>query len=246
MEYREFAGRSGRRAALRGIVAAALTSLALSAPAAHAQQEKQPAQKQQGQQQQGQQQAAPQNSWVKLCQDQERVKDGAISTTEICLTHHERLSSVNGMVLVSAAVRKIEGIDKETLMVLVPLGVALPPGLQVIVDDNKPIPLRFTFCHVGGCTAETVAKPEIIESLKKGTQLKVLALNNQGKTVAFPVPLEGFTKAYAGPPVDTEQYQQARKELMQLIRKRQIELAKKAKEENGKKEGAAAPAQKKQ
>jgi len=233
MEYREFAGRSGRRAALRGILALALAGLVLSAPAARAQQQGQ------NQQQQSQQPAEPQNSWVKLCQEQETVKDGAVSSTKICLTHHERLSSENGMVLVSAAIRNISGMDKETLMVLVPLGVALPPGIQVVIDDNKPIPLRFTFCHVGGCTAEAEAKPEMIQSFKKGNQLRVLALNNRGKTVAFPVPLDGFTKAYDGPPVDTEKYQAARKELMQLIRKRQIELAKKAKEEDQQKEGQA-------
>lgn len=245
MEYRKLVRPGGGHAALRRILGAALAGLALTMPAAHAQQQGQPAQ--QGQQpapQQGQQQtAAPQNSWVKICQDQETVQDGAVSKTEICLTHHERLSSVNGMVLVSAAIRKISGADKEQLMVLVPLGVALPPGIQLVIDDDKPIPLRFTFCHVGGCTAEVVAEKEMIEKFKMGKELKVLALNNQGKTVAFPVPLEGFTKAYEGEPVDTAKYQAARKELMELIRKRQVELAKKAREEQGQnKEGAAAPA----
>lgn len=241
MEYRTLARRNSARSALCGLLAA-VAGLALSAPAANAQQQgQQPAN--QGQQNQ---QAAPQNSWVKICQDQETVKDGAVSTTKICLTHHERLSSVNGMVLVSAAIRNISGVENESLMVLVPLGVALPPGVQIVIDDNKPIPLRFTFCHVGGCTAEAPAKQEVIDSFKKGKELKVLALNNQGKTVAFPVPLNGFTKAYDGEPVDTEKYQAARKELMQLIRKRQIELAKKAKEEGGNKEGATPPAPKQQ
>jgi invasion protein IalB len=230
---------SGGRLRARSCFLAALAAFVLSAP--HAAQ----AQQQQQQPAPQAQQAVPtkqgggeaQNSWVKLCQEQETVQDGVVKPVEVCLTHHERLSAVNGMVLVSVALRKIAGQENEHLMVLVPLGVALPPGLQVVVDGGEPIELKFTFCHVGGCTAEAVANESIVESFKKGKELKVLALNNTGKTVAFPVPLKGFTKAYTGEPVDSEKYHEARKQLMQRIRERQLELAKKAGEGEDGEEG---------
>ena len=59
----------------------------------------------------------PQDSaWVKLCEKANEVtkdKDGKDEKKEvnICLTHHERLDGKSGMVLVSAAVRQIEGRD---------------------------------------------------------------------------------------------------------------------------------------
>lgn len=216
------------------IFAAALAAFVLSAP--HVAQAQQQQQQQQKQPDPRSQQAVPtkrgngesQNSWVKLCQNQETVQEGVVKPVEVCLTHHERLSAVNGMVLVSVALRKIAGQENEHLMVLVPLGVALPPGLQVVVDDSEPIELDFTFCHVGGCTAEAPASESVVESFKKGKELKVLALNKTGKTVAFPVPLTGFTKAYNGDPVDSKKYHEARKQLMKRIRERQLELAKKA------------------
>jgi hypothetical protein len=41
------------------------------------------------------------------------------------------------MVLVSAAIREIEGNPKKSLMIMVPLGMALPPGLRAAVYTNE-------------------------------------------------------------------------------------------------------------
>lgn len=228
LQSKKISGAIRRGMQIRVALSAAIVAGALAfTPAAYAQQPAQPAQP--AQPKPAQAKKKPQNTWVKLCQDQQSVNAGVITKTKICLTHHERLSAANGRVLVSVAIRNIQRQDKEALMVLVPLGVALAPGLQVIVDDNKPVPLKFSFCHVGGCSAEAEATKEIVANLKKGNQLKVLAINNAGKTIAFPVPLTGFTKAYDGGPVDAKKYHEARKKLMALIQKRHAELAKKAK-----------------
>lgn len=191
---------------------------------------------QQGQGQPQGQQAKPQgksSSWFKLCDSTKGE-----NPRNICLTHHERIDSNTGMVLVSVAVRKIEGQEKENLMVMVPLGMAIPPGLQIRVDEQKPIPLNYSFCYAQGCTAEAEATDEIVQKLKKGEKLVVAAINLKGRPVGFPVPLNGFTKAYEGEPVDKEKYNAARKQLMEKIRRRQQELAKKAAEDAANKQGA--------
>jgi invasion protein IalB len=187
--------------------------------------------------------AAEQSAWVKLCEKAPSLTEPK-KELNVCLTHHERLDGNTGMVLVSAAIRKVEGQDKEALMVMVPLGMALPPGVQVKVDEKEPVKLQFTLCHAAGCTAEGEATAAVIEQMKTGKQVVVAAINLAGKAIGFPVPLTGFDKAYAGPPVDNEKYKEARKRLMSAIRERQIEMAKKAKEEAAAKQagGAAAPA----
>ncbi len=184
------------------------------------------------------------SAWVKLCEKAPSLAEPK-QELGVCLTHHERLDGNTGMVLVSAAIRHVEGQDKEALMVMVPLGMALPPGVQVKVDDKEPIKLQFTLCHAAGCTAEGEATKAVLDEMKTGKQLVVAAINLAGKAIGFPVPLTGFDKAYAGPPVDNEKYKEARKRLMSAIRERQIEMAKKAKEESDAKQasgGATAPA----
>jgi len=193
------------------------------------------------------------NAWVKLCEKaslNRRGKDGKEVKEEknICLTHHERLDGNTGAVLVSAAIREVDGSNKKSLMIMVPLGMAIPPGIRAAVyskdqwakaaknekiDEKtlKPVELRFSLCHAAGCTAETVATKEILDQMKTGGGIMVIAMNAAAKPVGFPVPLAGFTEAHKGKPVDNKEYAEARGRLMAQIRKRQAEAMEKAKAE---------------
>jgi invasion protein IalB len=218
-----------------------------------------------------------QSAWVKLCEKapfKHEGKDGKQVEEEknICLTHHERLDGNTGMVMVSAALREVEGSEKKAFMVMVPLGMAIPPGLRAAIytkeqwekaaknekiDEKtlKPIELKFSICHAAGCTAETEATKEILDQMNTGGGIMVLAMNAAAQPVGFPVPLEGFVEAHNGKPVDNKEYAKARGQLMAQIRQRQAERAEKFKEEQMKKLPApppgvanaapAAPAQKK-
>jgi invasion protein IalB len=213
-------------------------------------------------------QGAQQSAWVKLCEKATAVakdKDGKESKKDlnICLTHHERLDGNTGMVLVSAAVRQVEGQDKQHFMVMVPLGMLIQPGMrasiypkdlweQVQKDEKidesklKSLKLGYTLCHAAGCTAEVEAPPELINDLRASGGLVILAINPAGQAVGFPVPLYGFDQAYAGNPVDNKQYGEARKALMQQIAQRQQELFEEQKKQQaaGQAPAAAPPAKK--
>ena len=185
---------------------------------------------------------ANQSAWVKLCEKATLKKNDKEEKLDICLTHHERLDGNTGMVIVSAALREVQGNPKKHLMVMVPLGVALPAGLQIKIDEDKePTKLTYTICHPGGCTAEVEASDEIVNKLKKGKQLMVAAMNVAAKPIFLPVPLTGFEPTLAGKPVDPEVYGKARAQLMQQIEQRQIEMLNKA-EEDAKKGVGAPPA----
>lgn len=211
----------------------------------------------------------PPSAWVKLCEKATAInkqKDGKEEKkdVDICLTHHERLDGNTGMVLVSAAVRQVTGQDKQALMVMVPLGMLLQPGMRAAiypkaewelvqknekVDESKlkGLQLAYTLCHPAGCTAETEATPELLNAMKSSAGMLVFAINATGAPVAFPIPLSGFDASYAGPPIDTKQYSEARKSLMQQIAQRQHQLMeeqKKQQEGQGANPPAKAPAKK--
>jgi invasion protein IalB len=172
---------------------------------------------------------AEQSAWVKLCEKATLKRTDKDEQLDICLTHHERLDGNTGMVIVSAALREVQGNPKKHLMVMVPLGVALPAGLQVKIDEDKePTKLVYTLCHPGGCTAEIEATEEIINKLKKGKQMMVAAMNVAAKPIFLPVPLNGFEMTLAGKPVDSKVYSEARGQLMEQIYQRQQELLAKA------------------
>jgi invasion protein IalB len=189
-----------------------------------------------------------QTPWVKLCgkvpqimPPKEGEKPDAGKPEEkkelnICLTQQEIFDGRTGTVLVSAAIRKTEGQEKEQLEVLVPTGLALlPVGAQGKVDESEPFKLQFIFCHAVGCIAEAEAPKTLIDQMKNGKQLTVLVLSPDRKGIAFPVPLTGFGKTYDGPPVDNAKYNEDRKKLWAEIQERQKQYIQKMKEESEKK-----------
>ena len=169
---------------------------------------------------------AQEGSWVKLCQEQ-KAKDKKVN---VCLTHHERFHPTTGQPLVSAAVRQIDGQKEPIMMFMVPLGRLLGPGLIMQIDEKEPLKIGYSYCTALGCVAQAPASNEIIEAFKKGGKLTIRTIDVGQKKVGFQVPLAGFTRALDGPPIDRQVYAQARKEMFELIRARQIELQKKAKE----------------
>jgi invasion protein IalB len=185
---------------------------------------------------------ATEDAWVKLC-----MKSDQTQNKEICLINHEGLEPNTGMVLIAAAVRKVEGEEKQQLLVRVPTAYALviPAGVQLKIDEAEPIQLQYAICFPTSCQVQMELTPQMMDQMRKGKQMVVAAMNIQQKTMGFPVPLTGFAKAYDGPPVDSVKYEESRKQLMEMFRKRQAELAAKAAQAEQKKEAeqtGAAPA----
>jgi len=256
-------------AALRGVSVAAglsLTAALIGGTGAVAQQKKEAPKAAPAAQPAAQQ---PQSMWVKLCEKAPvmlKNKEGKDVREEkqLCLTHHERLDGNTGMVLVSAAVRQVEGVDKAHLMVMVPLGMAIQPGLKAALytkelwekveknekpaektDDSKTptINLKFSLCHPAGCTAELELTKEIMDGLRKNAGLVVYAINSNGQIIGFPVPLTGFGGALDGAPIDNTVYTEGRKALMKQLAERQQAIIEEYKKQQAAKQAApAAPA----
>jgi invasion protein IalB len=178
--------------------------------------------------------ATPRSAWVKLCK---KSTAGGKEQND-CLTHHERIDGNSGRVVLSAALRQIEGQDRRDFVVIVPLGVRIQSGLRVTVfpkqlwakvekservekaDETKlkVLQLQFTHCEAAGCSAEMEATVELLKDLEGGGGLTLLAISKGGKPLAFPIPLHGFAQALAGQPVDPLKYDEARTKLMDQIK----------------------------
>ena len=168
------------------------------------------------------------SGWVKLCRKNEQTNN-----KQICLVQHERLDPNVGIVLAAPAVRSVEGEDKQSLMVGVTTAYSLviPAGVQIKIDDSEPISLQYVVCLPTSCQAQMELTKEIFDKMRNGKQMMVAAMNMQQKSMGFPVPLTGFGKAYDGPPVDNAKYEEARRQMMEQSRQRQIELANKIAEQ---------------
>ncbi len=166
--------------------------------------------------------SAGESTWVKIC-----TKDQSTQGNQACLVRHEGLEPKSGQILIAAAVRTVEGKDIPYLLINVPTSYTLvvPPGVQIKIDENEPVQLQYSVCLPTSCQVQMPLSKDMIDKMRKGTRMLVAAMNIQGKTMAFPIPLTGFARTSDGPPVDNLAYMAARDKMIQAARQHQKELA---------------------
>jgi len=134
--------------------------------------------------------------WTKLC-----TKGQEANAPQVCVTGTVgRVES--GVPSVAAMLIEPEGQGKKVLRVTLPLGTRLPQGTRLIVDQGQPLTAPYILCLAGGCVADYEASQELIGNMKKGQRIAVEGINSQGQTISLPLPLNGFGKAYDGPPTE--------------------------------------------
>lgn len=86
----------------------------------------------------------------------------------------------------------------ESLIILdLPLGIWLPEGVQLQIDDHEPKRMPIQICLPGGCRASATLDAAMIERLREGAQLAVTVYSADREPVTIPVELAGFGPAFA-------------------------------------------------
>jgi invasion protein IalB len=133
--------------------------------------------------------AANQN-WLKVC-------DPLPNNQKACIMRQVVLA--NGQFLGSFLLRDDPGQESRLLAVAaVPLGVLLPFGLTWQIDGSKPVRVPFMLCDPTSCATQLVINEAYVNSLKKGSTLKLTAKNRQNEDLTIEINLAGFTSAYDG------------------------------------------------
>jgi invasion protein IalB len=134
--------------------------------------------------------AAPQQNWLKVC---DPLPDGK----KACIMRQVVLA--NGQFLGSFLLRDDPGQESRLLAVAaVPLGVLLPFGLTWQIDGSKPVRVPYMLCDPTSCATQLVINEQYVDSLKKGSTLKLTAKNRQNEDLTIEITLAGFTAAYDG------------------------------------------------
>lgn len=84
--------------------------------------------------------------------------------------------------------------DKKSrlLRVLAPLGVLLPSGLGLRIDQAEVGRAGFVRCLPNGCVAEVVLEDQLINQLKVGKQATFIIFQTPEEGIGVPVSLNGF------------------------------------------------------
>lgn len=86
---------------------------------------------------------------------------------------------------------------ERVLRVFAPLGVLLPPGLGLKIDDKDVGHAPFLRCHSFACYAQVVAEDKLVEQLKTGKNAIFIIFQTQEAGIGIPISLNGFAQALA-------------------------------------------------
>ncbi|MBO0345887.1 invasion associated locus B family protein [Roseibium sp. CAU 1637] len=96
----------------------------------------------------------------------------------------------------SVIILKTADKQAKILRVLAPLGVLLPSGLGLRVDDADIGRAGFVRCVSNGCIAEVILDDELISKLKGGDLATFIIFQTPEEGIGIPISLKGFSAGF--------------------------------------------------
>ena len=132
----------------------------------------------------------PAPSWISRCNSASR--DAPLE----CAVEESAVLTKTGQLIVLVNIRVASDTRQPVALVQLPLGLNLPAGARLQVDDGKTIDLQIQTCENRGCYSNTPVSPELLAALKSGKQLKIAFQNLNKEVITIPMPLADFAAAY--------------------------------------------------
>ncbi|WP_075216999.1 invasion associated locus B family protein [Mongoliimonas terrestris] len=103
---------------------------------------------------------------------------------------------------VGLSVIVLKTADKQAriLRVLAPLGVLIPSGLGLRIDDKDIGRAGFVRCLANGCFAEVVLEPDLITQLETGKTATFIIFQTPEEGIGIPISLAGFKPGFEALP----------------------------------------------
>lgn len=83
------------------------------------------------------------------------------------------------------------------LRVFAPLGVLLPPGIGLKIDDVDVGHAPFLRCHTFACYAQVTVEDKLVEQLSTGKTAIFIIFQSEEAGIGIPISLAGFNEALA-------------------------------------------------
>ncbi|MCK1625181.1 invasion associated locus B family protein [Bradyrhizobium sp. 147] len=134
--------------------------------------------------------APGQPGWIVRCTSASR--DAPLE----CAMEQNAVLTKTGQTVILINIRIAPDTRTPIALLQLPLGLNLPVGAKLQVDEGKTFDLEIQTCENRGCYASTPVAPDLLAALRAGKQLKVSFQNMAKKTIAIPMPLNDFAAAY--------------------------------------------------
>jgi invasion protein IalB len=125
-----------------------------------------------------------------------RCSSGSRDAPLECAIEQTAVLTKTGQLIVLINIRVPGDTHTPVALVQLPLGLNLPVGAKIQVDDGKAVDLQIQTCENRGCYTSSVIAPDMLAALRAGKQLKVSFQDMAKETITIPIPLADFATAY--------------------------------------------------
>lgn len=133
---------------------------------------------------------APPPGWAARCSSPNR------SAPLECAIEQTAVLQQTGQVVVVMNIRVASDTKSPVATVQLPLGLFLPGGTKLQVDDGKVADMQIQTCENRGCYASAPLAADMLAAMRTGKQIKVSFQNLGKETITIPLPLGDFAAAY--------------------------------------------------
>jgi invasion protein IalB len=134
---------------------------------------------------------APASGWRTSCAASERDAPLACVLEQSIFVPNTRQQLVNVKI-------QFEGGKKQpTLLITAPLGLFLPAGVSIRVDQAEPETLDLQTCDAAGCYVAMAVSDELLGLLKAGNDFSVTFQDLAKQDINVTMPLQGFSDGLA-------------------------------------------------
>src|SRR3954468_12357144 len=133
--------------------------------------------------------------WRKFC-------FAAAGTKTVCRT------SITGTFETGQTAVRVDLIEREgdgaaRLQVFLPVGMYLPAGVKLTIDQGSPHRIAYSWCLTNACIAADVADANIIKEMETGRKLQLEVVDSNILAISTSMPLDQFAGIRQGVPTQT-------------------------------------------
>lgn len=115
---------------------------------------------------------------------------------ERCVLFQDILWKKGGKRILNVSVARTARDQPFVAAVTTPLGILLPAGLTLNVDDKEPIRFPLRFCNINGCRGQFLISENMQEIFSNGKKGRVVFRQPNGRPLRVEFSLKGFAAGF--------------------------------------------------
>ena len=130
--------------------------------------------------------------WIVRCQS---APADAFGAGEFCEMYQQVSEQDTEQTVLEVVIGYPQDAAQPVALFNLPLGMLLPPGVQMQIDDNQPIRFPVQLCLASGCRADIELSDALVGQMRAGAEGVLTIVDPQGRNVELPMSMLGFSAA---------------------------------------------------